>query len=387
MRLGVLGIVLLLLGGGAVAIGLLPAADAVALGERVWPVLLFAFAATVVAELASQAGVFDEVASRLAVLARGRTIVLWLFVVVMAVGFTAFLSLDTTAVLLTPVVVLIAVQARLRARVFALTTVWLANTASLWLPVSNLTNLLALHTLGGGGAGAFLRLMWAPALVATLVPVLVVLVLFRHTLTGTFTPGPAKAVRDTVLLRVAGGVVVLLLPFLLIEGARPWIPTSVAAVAMVALFAWRRPGALRPGILPIPLMLFASGLFLVVETAQARDMNALLAALAGGGDHLTSLLSVAALGAVGANTLNNLPAYLLLEPLGGSLLRLGALLIGVNAAPLVAPWGSLATLLWHQRLESMKVGMPWRTFVLLGLLVAPLTLVLSTLALWASGAH
>lgn len=166
MRLGVLGIVLLLLGGGAVAIGLLPTADAVALGERVWPVLLFAFAATVVAELASQAGVFDEVASRLALLARGRTIVLWLFVVVMAVGFTAFLSLDTTAVLLTPVVVLIAVQARLRARVFALTTVWLANTASLWLPVSNLTNLLALHTLGGGGAGAFLRLMWAPALVA-----------------------------------------------------------------------------------------------------------------------------------------------------------------------------------------------------------------------------
>ena len=316
MRLGVLGIVLLLLGGGAVAIGLLPTADAVALGERVWPVLLFAFAATVVAELASQAGVFDEVASRLALLARGRTIVLWLFVVVMAVGFTAFLSLDTTAVLLTPVVVLIAVQARLRARVFALTTVWLANTASLWLPVSNLTNLLALHTLGGGGAGAFLRLMWAPALVATLVPVLV------------------------------------------IEGARPWIPTSVAAVAMVALFAWRRPGALRPGILPIPLMLFASGLFLVVKTAQARGMSALLAALAGGGDHLTSLLSVAALGAVGANTLNNLPAYLLLEPLGGSPLRLGALLIGVNAAPLVAPWGSLATLLWHQRLESMKVGMP-----------------------------
>ena len=345
MRLGVLGIVLLLLGGGAVAIGLLPAADAVALGERVWPVLLFAFAATVVAELASQAGVFDEVASRLALLARGRPIVLWLFVVVMAVGFTAFLSLDTTAVLLTPVVVLIAVQARLRARVFALTTVWLANTASLWLPVSNLTNLLALHTLGGGGAGAFLRLMWAPALVATLVPVLV------------------------------------------IEGARPWIPTSVAAVAMVALFAWRRPGALRPGILPIPLMLFASGLFLVVETAQARGMSALLAALAGGGDHLTSLLSVAALGAVGANTLNNLPAYLLLEPLGGSPLRLGALLIGVNAAPLVAPWGSLATLLWHQRLESMKVGMPWRTFVALGLVVAPLTLVLSTLALWASGAH
>lgn len=328
MRLGVIGTVLLLLGGVAVATGLLPAADALALGERVWPVLLFASAATVVAELASGAGVFDEVASRLALLARGRTLVLWASVVVMAVGFTAFLSLDTTAVLLTPVVVLIAVQARLRARVFALTTVWLANTASLWLPVSNLTNLLALHTLGGGGTWSFLRLMWAPALVATLVPVLV----------------------------------------------------------LVALFAWRRPSVLRPGLLPIPLVLFASGLFLVVETAQVWGAGALLASLSGHGDGLVSLLRVAALGALGANTVNNLPAYLLLEPLGDSPLRLGALLIGVNAAPLVAPWGSLATLLWHQRLEAMEVGMPWRTFVLLGLVVAPVTLVLSTLALWASGA-
>ena len=386
MRLGVIGTVLLLLGGVAVATGLLPAADALALGERVWPVLLFAAAATVVAELASRAGVFDEVASRLALLAHGRTPVLWASVVVMAVGSTAFLSLDTTAVLLTPVVVLIAVQARLRARVFALTTVWLANTASLWLPVSNLTNLLALHTLGGGGVTTFLRLMWAPALVATLVPVLVLVVVFRTTLRGSFTPREPRVPPDTVLLRVAGGVLVVLLPLLVVEGGRPWIPTCVAALVLVALFAWRRPSVLRPGLLPLPLLLFASGLFLVVETAQVWGAGALLSSLSGHGDGLGSLLRVAALGAVGANTLNNLPAYLLLEPLGDSPLRLGALLIGVNAAPLVAPWGSLATLLWHQRLEAMEVGMPWRTFVLLGLVVAPVTLVLSTLALWASGA-
>lgn len=384
MRLGVLGIALLLLGGAAVLTGVIPVSEAEALGERVWPVLLFAFAATVVAELASKAGVFDEVASRLAVLARGRTLVLWLLVVFMAAGFTAFLSLDTTAVLLTPVVVLIAVQARLRARVFALTTVWLANTASLWLPVSNLTNLLAMRALGDGGVWAFLRLMWAPALVATLVPALVLFVTFRHTLLGTFTPRAPRTPADTVLLRGAGAVVVVLLPLLVVMGERPWIPACGAALAMVVLFAWRRPGALRPGILPIPLMLFASGLFLVVEAVHALGASTLLASVVGRGEGLGALLQVAALGAVGANALNNLPAYLLLEPLGDSPLRLGALLIGVNAAPIIAPWGSLATLLWHQRLQAMKVGVSWRTFVLLGLVVAPTTLVLSTVALWVS---
>jgi Na+/H+ antiporter NhaD/arsenite permease-like protein len=57
---------------------------------------------TVVAELAAEAGVFAAVAERLARVARGRAWLLWLLVVALAVVCTAFLSLDTTAVLLTP---------------------------------------------------------------------------------------------------------------------------------------------------------------------------------------------------------------------------------------------------------------------------------------------
>ena len=49
--------------------------------------------------------------------------------------------------LLTPVVLSMAVQLDLPPMPFALLTVWLANTASLLLPVSNLTNLLALDRL------------------------------------------------------------------------------------------------------------------------------------------------------------------------------------------------------------------------------------------------
>jgi hypothetical protein len=41
--------------------GVLPAADALAIGDRVWPILLFVVAVTIVAELA-RAGVFDAAA-------------------------------------------------------------------------------------------------------------------------------------------------------------------------------------------------------------------------------------------------------------------------------------------------------------------------------------
>jgi arsenical pump membrane protein len=47
--------------------------------------------------------------------------------------------------------------------------------------------------------------------------------------------------------------------------------------------------------------------------------------------------------------------------------------VGVNAGPLITPWASLATLLWHERLVSMGVHIRWSRYMLLGLVVAPLT--------------
>ena len=59
---------------------------------------------------------------------------MWLLFVALAVACTVFLSLDTTAVLLTPVGLAVAAQLGLSPVPFALTTLWLANTASLLLP-------------------------------------------------------------------------------------------------------------------------------------------------------------------------------------------------------------------------------------------------------------
>ena len=84
---------------------------------------------------------------------------------------------------------------------------------------------------------------------------------------------------------------------------------------------------------------------------------------------------------LGANAINNLPAYLALEPIAGTPERIAALLVGVNAGPLITPWGSLATLLWHSRLKAVGVEVSWRRFILLGLIAAPLTVGLAVLPL------
>ena len=62
-------------------------------------------------------------------------------------------------------------------------------------------------------------------------------------------------------------------------------------------------------------------------------------------------------------------------------MRIAALLIGVNVGPLITPWASLATLLWHRRLVSLNVQLSWRRYCALGLLVAPVTVAAATVAL------
>ena len=380
VRLAILGVVLLILGGIAIATGILPVPDAVAVGERVWPILLFAVSITVVAELASEAGVFAAVAERTARAARGRAGLLWFFVVLLAVMSTAFLSLDTTAVLLTPVVVLVARANGLPPLPFALTAVWLANTASLILPVSNLTNLLALHVLGFSDPGRFVALMAVPAIIAIVVPCAILFAIYRRDFATRFEPGPTAPSADRVLFWTSGGVLIVLLP-LLVTGIPVWILATVAALLLAAAFAFRRPSALHFSLLPWQLVLFAGGLFLVVEAGHSLGLTVLLGQAAGSGTDVGALLRLSISGMLGANAVDNLPAYLALEPVAGSPVRLAALLIGVNAGPLITPWASIATLLWHSRLKGLGVEVRWSRYLLLGLIAAPLTVVLATVGL------
>src|SRR3954453_13426390 len=169
----------------AVVSGALPLDRAQAVTGRMLPVLVFLIAITVIAELADNALVFDVAAREAAHVAAGRTPALFLLVAVLATGTTILLGLDTTAVLLTPVVLAVADQLSLSPVPFAMVTVWLANTASLLLPVSNLTNLLALRELDLSAA-AFARHMALPTVVSVIVTVLLLSIVYRRSLRGRY---------------------------------------------------------------------------------------------------------------------------------------------------------------------------------------------------------
>ncbi|MDQ0258865.1 SLC13 family permease [Sinomonas atrocyanea] len=387
MPLAVVGALLLVLGAAAAAVGILPWPAVGALAERVGPILAFVAAITVVTELLNAAGLFEWMASYFRRWGRGRVWVLWLLVVGLSLAATVFLSLDTTAVLLTPIVVVLARRCGLPPLPFALTTVWLANTGSLLLPVSNLTNLLALHALGSVSPGEFAARMALPALWCAAVPVAAVALVFRRELAGRYNSvrlgrvqsapsdgGTAATATDPVLLGLGAGVLALLLPAL-VTGVPVWIPSTAAALVLLVAFGARRRGVLKWALVPWQLLVFAAGLFLVMEALQYVGARELAAAALGTGDGPGSLVRVAAVGAVGANVINNLPAYLAFEQAAGGPARLAALLVGVNAGPLVAPWASLATLIWHEQLRRLGVGISWWGYAAAGAVLVPLMVV------------
>lgn len=102
----------------------------------------------------------------------------------------------------------------------------------------------------------------------------------------------------------------------------------------------------------------------------------------------SSLLRLAGTGAAGANVVDNLPAYLALEPVAaGSRQRVVALLIGGNLGPLITIWASLATLLWRDRCTTAGVTVSAWRFAGHGMILVPLLLVGATAALAAASQH
>lgn len=350
--------------------------------DRVGPVLTFLVCITIVAEIADHAGVFDVAGHWAARMARGRTLLLWLVVVILSCVATTVLSLDTTAVLLTPVVITTARQADLPPLPFAFTTVWLANTASLLLPVSNLSNLLALHEFEHwGGLSAYLRVAWLPALVAMVATVLVIATLHHRELRGRYVVPSMPQPPDVVLLRMAAGVCLLLGPFF-VTGITPAIPAAIGALILLVTLAVRERNALRSVAVPWQMVLAVTVLFAGVDFLRSHGLEGWIARVLGAGDSTLELLRVSGLGAVGANLINNLPAYLAAESAAsGSAHRLMALLIGVNAGPIITVWGSLATLLWLGRCRRADLPIPLRRFTIQSVVVATVTVTAATLAL------
>jgi arsenical pump membrane protein len=248
----------------------------------------------------------------------------------------------------------------------------------LLLPISNLTNLLAQQQLSASTL-EYASHMWLPAATAVTVTVVVLGLRYRRDLRGAYPIPEAPVVTDRLLFLCSAAVCLAIGPLAIAGIPVMWISVA-GAVFLTSLFAARRPQRLRLDLLPWRLVVLVVGLFLLVSAAQQHGLDQLLSDSVGQGSSWASALRLAVVGGVGANIVNNLPAYAALEPVAAGAGMLYPLLISVNLGPLVLMWGSLATLLWRERCRSLKVDVSWREFALVGVVGVPLLLILTTAA-------
>jgi arsenical pump membrane protein len=192
---------------------------------------------------------------------------------------------------------------------------------------------------------------------------------------------PPADPHDRTLLVIAA-VVCLAIGPLFAVGVEPAVVALVSATLLLAALLWRAPSMVRevrPPWLMAAAFVVVAGLLRAAQTEGLLDW---LAPAVGSGTRPLDLLHLSGASAVAANLVNNLPAYLVVEPAAADdVRRLVATLVGVNAGALVTPWASLATLLWLQRCRSAGLQVPLLKLAGWGALCAVVCVTAATLAI------
>jgi arsenical pump membrane protein len=333
---------------------------------QAWPPFVLVTGLLAIGLVADRDGLFDAAAARLQALP-GSPLLLFLACLALVAVVTALLNLDTSAVFLTPVLVKTARRRGISVEAFLYGAIFMANASSLFLPGSNLTNLLVLSREHVSGASFFARML-PSALGATLVTAAGLLLLYGRRLripasVGCMPqPTPARPRRSLGLCAgVAAAVLILVL-----HNAAP----EVLAVGLLAL-AWRARSdelALRESLPSLGLGSLLSLFALAVALGTAARASALPASLLHGAGTATSAV-IAALASV---LVNNLPAAVVLS--APKHVHLMALLAGLDIGPNVAVTGSLAVLLWWRAARASDASPSARAYSAQGLMLAPAAL-------------
>jgi arsenical pump membrane protein len=338
------------------------AADA---ARQVWPAFALVTGLLLVGVVAEGDGLFRWAGALLARLPLGaRGLLAAAFALVAVV--TALLNLDTAVFFLTPVLVHLARARGLDEAPFLYGAVFMSNAASLYLPGSNLTNLIVLHGEHVSGATFFAR-TWAAALAATVVTAALLAVVFRRELAR---PGSPQREWQGARLGV-GALAVAAATVLVVLLASPALPVLAAGVlaVIVARAPWTRIAE------AVDLRILA-GLFAlaVLLGAVGRWWHGPASVLGSAGQ-----VGAAAFGAAAAVVVNNLPASVLLTPTPPDHAR--ALLIGLNLGPTLAVTGSLSAFLWLRVARSLGAQPSPLRYTRLGLLVVPVSVAAALAAL------
>jgi arsenical pump membrane protein len=305
-------------------------------------------------------------------------VLLYLGTVLLVVGVTTLLNLDTSVTFLTPVLFYAARSRGEGEAPLLYACLLLSNAGSLLLPGSNLTNLIVLGHLHLSG-GAFFAHMALPALTAAAVTAVVVGLAHHRSLRTTIRP----TVQPERPLLGIGLVAIVVVTVLVVTTRAPALPVAAVGLGAVALRSWRGGDARSSArsaarVLGVPVLVGLFGLAVALGTL-GRSWSGPATLLS----HLDAW-GTAAVAAAASVLVNNLPAASLLAARQPP--HPFALLIGLNVGPNLFVTGSLAWILWLRAARNAGGHPEVRRASLLGVVSVPLAIAAAVGVLVLSGA-
>jgi arsenical pump membrane protein len=355
---------LLVLGGGAaIATALVAPSDAADAASQAWPAFVLVGGLLLVGAAAAREGVFAA-AGTLASRAPGGAAVLLVLLLLVVAIVTAVLNLDTAVVFMTPVLLHAARHRGVPDGPFLYGTVFMANSASLLLPGSNLTNLIVLRHehVRGSIFAARLAPSWGIAVAVTIV---FVLVAFRRDLAERSGRAPERVVFRP-RAGAAGIALAVVLVLALPNPALPVLGLGVVVALLARLSLKQGVAAANPA-----LLLGVLGIAVALGTL-ARNVGWLSSLVEHAGRWQTAGVAAAA-----SVLVNNLPAAMMLSAQVPAHPR--ALLLGLDLGPNLFVTGSLSAVLWLQVARADGARPSILRYTLLGLVLVPLSLGLTLL--------
>lgn len=354
-------------------------------------VLLFLTGMMVLTVLVEHAGVFDVVAEVFAQLAHGSGVALFCLVFALGAVITAVLSLDVTVIVLTPIIYAVTVRRRLHAIPFLFICTFVANTASLVFPISNLTNLLVVSQLDIS-FGEFAARMWLPNLAAFVANLLVFLWLFRSQIPRHFEVSDDASLPAIDWWFIASATTLtatLVVLFALGFAHRPLAWAAIGgAVVLLAIGVVSRRVPLEATMREVswPVLVFVVGMLIVVRGLERGWLDSVVIDVPS--SPTRAMLAGVVTTAIGSNIVNNVPMALLAIPViertSGSVREALAygVLVGTNIGPTLTTYGSLATMLWLALIRKRGVYVSTRDYLRVGLASTAPILAATTVALW-----
>lgn len=362
-------------------------------------ILLFFLGLMIVCAVADRAGFFEWSAFKAVKLANGRGHRLLLVLFVLGTAITTFLSNDATALILTPIVYVLVTKLKLNPLPYVFACAFIANAASMMLPISNPVNLLAVDqfklTLG-----EYLRFLLLPTILAILINVALFAIIFRKVISASFKyDGTGFSVKvDRFFLFTCVGLVLTALGYIfasLYGLPLSWPALGGAAILLTGGFASRRLTLKRVNSgISWSILLFIFSLALLVKgldnAGVTHTIGEALANLSAKGS-LGAILATSFGTAIGSNLINNWSMMMVsvssLGNISASIPHFNqgliyASIVGADLGPNIAIIGSLSSMLWLAILRQRGLDIHPMQYLKLGLMVAPPMLIAAALGLY-----